>query len=109
MERKIAMRKWRDVNRGAPEGVPTGRTVHEFAQRVESMTVAACDRRHAAEIAALRKNAERYGWLRAQHWNDGLMCVVEDPKKAVKLGPSLDRLDEQIDAAMLAQRAVGAA
>ena len=71
------------------------------------------------EIAALRfaldevrKEAARYRWLRAQNWNDGLLAVVADPKDAIKLGydcPSLDRLDEQIDAAMLAQRAVGAA
>ncbi len=61
---------------------------------------------------AQEKNAARYLWLRAQNWNDGLLAVVADPKDAIKLGydcPSLDRLDEQIDAAMLAQRAVGAA
>lgn len=65
-----------------------------------------------AEMAAMRKDAERYRWLRAQNWSDGLLAVVADPKDAVKLGhdcPSLARLDEQIDAAMLAQRAVGAA
>lgn len=67
--------------------------------------------RHPDGIANA-KDAERYRWLRAQNWNDGLLAVVADPKDAVKLGhdcPSLARLDEQIDAAMLAQRAVGAA
>lgn len=64
-----------------------------------------------AEMAELRKDAARYRWLRAQNWNDGLLAVVADPKDAVKLGydcPSLARLDEQIDAALMAQRAVGA-
>ena len=41
MKRHTAMKEWRDVTRGAPEGVPTGRTVHAFAQRVEAMTQAA--------------------------------------------------------------------
>ena len=62
-------------------------------------------------LAAERKDAERYRWLRAQHWDTGILAVVADPKDAIKLGydcPSLARLDEQIDAAMLAQRAVGA-
>lgn len=67
--------------------------------------------RHPDDVAN-EKDAERYRWLRAQHWNDSLLAVVADPKDAVKLGhdcPSLDRLDAAIDAAMLAQRAVGAA
>lgn len=64
------------------------------------------------ELEANEKDAERYRWLRAQNWNDGLLAVVANPKDAVKLGhdcPSLARLDEQIDAAMLAQQAIGAA
>lgn len=40
MDRKEANRLWREVSRGAPEGVPTGRTLHEFAQRVEALTIA---------------------------------------------------------------------
>lgn len=49
------------------------------------------------------KSAERYQWLRTQNWDTGLLAVVADPKAAVKLGrdcPSLDRLDEAIDAAI---------
>lgn len=75
-------------------------------ERIEAM-MASEDRPTADET-----DAKRYRWLRAQNWNDGLLAVVADPKDAVKLGyecPSLARLDEQIDAAMLAQRAVGAA
>lgn len=65
-----------------------------------------------AEIAAIRKDAERYRWLRSQNWSDGLLAVVAYPKYSVKLGhdcPSLERLDQQIDEAMLAQRDIGAA
>ena len=48
MDRKTANREWREVTRGTPEGVPTGRTLHAFAQRVEAIAIAGCDRRHAA-------------------------------------------------------------
>ena len=75
-------------------------------ERIEAMIAA--DSRPTAD----ETDAKRYRWLREQNWNDGLLAVVADPKAAVKLGhdcPSLARLDEHIDAAMLAQRAVGAA
>jgi hypothetical protein len=75
-------------------------------ERIDAM-MAAESRPTADEV-----DANRYRWLRAQNWDTGLLAVVADPKDAVKLGcdcPSLSRLDEQIDAAMLAQRAVGAA
>lgn len=52
---------------------------------------------------AMRKDAARYRWLRSQHWNGSPLCVVVNPKAAVRLGrdcPSLDRLDEAIDEAM---------
>lgn len=55
------------------------------------------------EIEALRKDAERYRWLRGQHWNKSEMAVVCQPKKAVKLGfdcPSEGRLDCAVDTAM---------
>ena len=63
-------------------------------------------------VEALRKDAERYRWLRAQHWNTSPLCVVADPKDAVKLGhccPSGDMLDMAVDDAMAAAPAVGAA
>ena len=47
MDRKIAIKEWRDVTCGAPEGVPTGRTVHAFAQRVEELVIAGHDKRHS--------------------------------------------------------------
>jgi len=57
------------------------------------------------EEAADMKDAARYRWLREQQWNEAPMCVVLQPRQAVKLGhdcPSLDRLDAFIDAAMAA-------
>lgn len=48
----------------------------------------------------MRDYAERYQWLREQHWNDSPMAVVMRPKDAVKLGhecPFGDRLDAYID------------
>lgn len=52
--------------------------------------------------SAATQNAERYQWLREQHWHNSNMCVVINPKAQVKLGtqcPSLDRLDILIDEA----------
>lgn len=54
------------------------------------------------------KDAERYGWLRQQHWNEADMFVVVGSKSQVRLGtdcPNLTRLDEAIDAARAKQRA----
>lgn len=53
------------------------------------------------DLDALKKDAARYRWLRAQTWDASGMAVVVDPKTAVRLGhdcPSLDRLDAAIDA-----------
>lgn len=55
----------------------------------------------AAEIAAMRQGAQRYLRLRAQNWNDSELCVVMNPRKALKLGfdcPSHERLDAIVDA-----------
>lgn len=53
------------------------------------------------QLAERDADAERYRWLRAQHWDSGQLAVVRNPNRAVKLGhdcPSLDRLDAAIDA-----------
>ena len=45
-------------------------------------------------------NANRYLHVRAQHWSSSRLCVVMNPKDAVKLGhncPSGDLLDFEID------------
>lgn len=55
----------------------------------------------AAQEQADKRDAERYRWLRKEHWSNGLFCVVRNPKKSVKLGmdcPSLELLDNAIDA-----------
>lgn len=56
-----------------------------------------------AECEKLRKDAERYRWLRMADWRDSPLCAVRNPAKQVKLGsdcPSRDRLDDAIDVAM---------
>jgi hypothetical protein len=56
-----------------------------------------------AEVEAHRKDAERYQWLRSQHWEKSELCVVEHPRASIRLGfdcPSLLRLDEIIDVAI---------
>ena len=52
MDRKAANRLWREVSRGAPDGVPTGRTLHEFAQRVEESTIARLYAKHQPALSA---------------------------------------------------------
>ena len=64
-----------------------------------------------AECEALRVKAARYDWLREQHWIDSTLCVVRTPKKNIVLGadcPSLERLDDAIDAARAAAEQGGA-
>ena len=48
-------------------------------------------------------DAERYRWLRSRHWHDSDLCVVQDPREAVKpfkVCPSEDSLDRLIDRAI---------
>lgn len=57
-----------------------------------------------AENEALRRDAKRYRFLRNQHWPVAELAVVCNPKVSVKLGhdcPSGDRLDQQVDGAMI--------
>lgn len=59
---------------------------------------------HWKREAMLRtRDADRYRWLRAQHWTDNTIAAVSRPKDAIKLGnycPSEERLDDLIDEAM---------
>ena len=75
MERNAAVKEWRDVTRGAPEGVPTSRTVHDFAQRVEALAIAGCDKRHArlktAALAILALTPDDS----ATEWHSALMAL----------------------------------
>lgn len=59
---------------------------------------------YAERAAALEIDAERYRWLREQHWSESALAVVSDPKQNVRLGvycPSGDLLDATIDALLL--------
>ena len=53
-----------------------------------------------AKRKALEKDAERYRWIRKQHWSENLLGVVVRPKDQTKLGsmlPSMELLDDTID------------
>lgn len=53
-----------------------------------------------SQLHALRTDAERYRWLRAQHWSDNTLCVVMWPTDVLQLGsvcPYGDGLDGVID------------
>lgn len=54
------------------------------------------------EASEWRADAERYRWLWNTHWSTHPLCVVSDPKNAVKLGHTCltgEYLDMEIDAA----------
>ena len=55
----------------------------------------------AAPSASDAVDAQRYRWLREQHWSNSDICCVDKPKQNVRLGgtcPSGDLLDSAIDA-----------
>lgn len=63
-----------------------------------------------AENEALRKDAERYRWIRTADWWRSPVCAISNPKEQAKLGsdcPSGERLDAQIDAAMAKEASHG--
>ncbi len=54
------------------------------------------------ELQAALVDADRYRWLRRQHWEKSNLFVIAGGKSRISLGvdcPSLDRLDAAIDAA----------
>lgn len=62
------------------------------------------------DVEELRKDAERYRWIRTADWWRSPMCAISNPKEQAKLGsdcPSGDRLDAQIDAAMAKEASHG--
>lgn len=77
-----------DVSEGA---------THDFARAIEQAVL------QSPEVQAWKKDAELYRGLRQMHWSKSHLCVVRNPKTAVKLGsdcPSGERLDVAIRAAM---------
>ena len=59
------------------------------------------------EQASLVRDAERYRWLRAQHWSDSKDTLTVTAARNIRLGsdcPFTERLDEAIDAARLGEK-----
>lgn len=59
------------------------------------------------EVKELKKDAERYRWLRAQNWDEANLFVVAGGKDSLQLGyysPSLNLLDDEIDAAIASEK-----
>ena len=88
------------------DGLKTGFEAYEQVNAGLKAEVARSTEREIlqlAEIESLRKDAERYRWLRIADWWRSPVCVLRNPKEQDKLGsdcPSGDRLDAAIDAAM---------
>ena len=86
-------------------GEALGADMNSDGEEMLSMVVEMKAEREAllAERDALKKDAERYRWLRIADWWNSPLCVIRDPKQQAKPGadcPSRDRLDEAIDAAL---------
>jgi hypothetical protein len=93
-------------------GVSTGESLEGFAAEANRHVLEICTtlinkiQKHddtitvsKAELEAVSKDAERYRWLRSQHWSESRLFVVEGKDK-VQLGticPSRELLDEAID------------
>jgi hypothetical protein len=110
---KLSVKYWADYKRGKGperanpyfEGKSDGAEDSADAIRALKSQQDAAIEPKPAEQSLDRIDAQRYRWLRAQHWNESNMAVVCDPKKSVKLGydcPSGERLDEIIDASIAA-------
>ena len=85
------------------EDAVTARNREHYADKKRIASLNSEISRLKFKMESIQKDADRYMWLRNQHWNDSIMCVVIDPKKNVKLGsdcPTLIRLDDAIDEAM---------
>lgn len=99
--------------RGKVRSIKVGRIPAESPVRQDPSFSETPITSHTAALEALsvlqkqldecRADAERYRWLRAQHWHDGRMCVVVLPKLNVRPGsfcPSGELLDKEIDASL---------
>ena len=99
---EVSIERFRAENAGLKTGYEAYEQVHaglkaEVARSTEREIL------QLAEIESLRKDAERYRWLRIADWWRSPVCVLRNPKEQAKLGsdcPSGDRLDAAIDAAM---------
>ena len=78
-----------------------------YMDRARNQSRDALESAIAAVIEPYKRDAERYKWLRAQHWSESEFCVVRHPKNAARLGsrcPSDANLDAEIDKAIASQK-----
>lgn len=105
MHQQTEPREMRDL-KAEIAGLKTGYEAYEQVNAGLKAEVARSTEREIlqlAEIESLRKDADRYQWLRIADWWRSPVCVIRNPKEQAKLGsdcPSGDRLDAAIDAAM---------
>ena len=120
MDRKTAILEWREINRGAPHGVPTGHTLHEFAQRVEALAIVDATKRYEMQIKNLCKDSARLIWLLAEEavpegfsnialdrYDYAIQVADEYGRYQPTDADLLEGLRRLIDAAMVAAPAVG--
>lgn len=99
----IALEVVKAIGNIDPEKLPGGRT--QAIAQAQILVRDAIERQieqAEARVAELEPDAMRYRFLRSQHWSDGALCVVKDPKRFVRLGaycPSGEYLDSVIDEA----------
>lgn len=85
---------------GHPNSMSIYQAFKQFQNEVEHEMIAYA---RSALSASDAVDAQRYRWLREQHWSNSDICCVDEPKQNVRLGgtcPSGDLLDSAIDAAM---------
>ena len=85
---------------GHPNSMSIYQAFKQFQNEFEHEMIAYA---RAALSAGDAVDAQRYRWLREQHWSNSAICCVYKPKQNVRLGgtcPSGDLLDSAIDAAM---------
>lgn len=91
---------------GKALGVTLANVVESRDALVSALAALREDLEHARRqpLYSTRLAAERYRWLREQHWDKSPIAVVVNPKAAVKLGhecPSGIRLDQLLDSMRL--------
>lgn len=82
------------------DGVMMGKAADEIESLRVQVAELKKDNDAYKEANKISKDAARYQWLREQHWSGGVIAVVLEPKRTVKLGavcPSGVQLDRIID------------
>ena len=85
---------------------PTQRSLHNLTHIIDDedcCTYVPAISKAIDELTEFKKDAERYRWLRTQHWAGNKVGVVGKPKETVRLGSvclSEELLDNFIDEEM---------